>query len=65
MNCPYCNEEILLVVKKAASGKKAVEGKFFCSECNKEIPTHVKAWSETNLGVALCYNCQKIAKEKQ
>lgn len=62
MKCPYCNEDILLVVKKTSDAK--TEGKFFCSECSKEIPTHVKAWSETNLGVALCYDCQKIAKEK-
>ena len=63
MKCPYCNEEIEVDLKKA--GGQFGGGKFFCSECNKQIPFLVKAWSETNLGIALCYDCQKIAKEKQ
>ena len=60
MKCPYCNKEVEFVLKQ-----KVEAGKWFCSECNSEIPANVKEWSEANLGVALCFDCQKKAKAKQ
>lgn len=35
---------------------------WYCSECNAEITERVKDWSETNMGKALCFDCQKKVK---
>ena len=37
---------------------------FFCSECNVGISEKVKDYSESNFGLALCFDCQKKAREQ-
>lgn len=34
-------------------------GKFFCTECNKEVTEKIKNYSEKHFGMVLCYDCQK------
>lgn len=38
---------------------------FFCSECQAGISGKVKDYSESNFGLALCFDCQKKAREEK
>jgi len=42
----------------------AIAWSFFCSECQAGVSEKVKNYSETNFGLALCFDCQKKAREK-
>jgi len=42
----------------------AIAWSFFCSECQAGISEKVKNYSETNFGLALCFDCQKKAREE-
>lgn len=45
--------------------KGKTESEFFCSECQAGISEKVKDYSESNFGLALCFDCQKKAREEK
>jgi hypothetical protein len=57
-----CGEEKSSIASPKTKNK--AEPEFFCTECQKGISGRVKDYSETNFGLALCFDCQKKAREE-
>ena len=59
-----CGEERTSAIASPQAKSGKADWSFFCSECNVGISEKVKNYSETNFGLALCFDCQKKAREK-
>jgi hypothetical protein len=59
-----CGEEITSAIASPRTKSSKVEPEFFCTECQKVISGRVKDYSEENFGLALCFDCQKKAREE-
>ena len=59
-----CGEERTSAIASPQAKSGKADWSFFCSECNVGISEKVKDYSETNFGLALCFDCQKKAREK-
>lgn len=61
-----CGEERTSAIASPKTKDKAEkqDWSFFCSECSKGISEKVKDYSESNFGLALCFDCQKKAREE-
>lgn len=59
---PCGEEKTSAIASPKAKGK--AEYSFFCSECHAGVSEKVKDYSENNFGLALCFDCQKKAREK-
>jgi len=57
-----CGEEKSSIASPKTKNK--ADWSFFCSECNVGISEKVKDYSENNFGLALCFDCQKKAREE-
>jgi hypothetical protein len=61
---PCGEERTSAIASPKAKGKTETDWSFFCTECKKGISEKVKDYSESNFGLALCFDCQKKAREK-
>ena len=59
-----CGEERTSAIASPQAKSGKADWSFFCSECQAGISEKVKNYSETNFGLALCFDCQKKAREE-
>jgi hypothetical protein len=60
-----CGEERSSIASPKTKDKaEKQDWSFFCTECKKGISEKVKDYSENNFGLALCFDCQKKAREE-